>query len=165
MKTYAPKHLTGSMLRELLDLHHATPAQAAKYLRVTERSVWRWLSDDSAPYAVLAALWLESPQGREVAALDVGNELVIVRGSARIAKDAQAVQAAQLARVLAISETGAANDPVLSGPGSKKVPLPRLARLAFDGLALGLGLGLGLESSAGGAAWRDGEGPAHGAGA
>jgi hypothetical protein len=129
MKTYAPKHLTGSMLRELLDLHHATPAQAAKYLRVTERSVWRWLSDGSAPYAVLAALWLESPRGREVAALDVGNELVIVRGSARIAKDAQAVQSAQLARVLAISETGAANDPVMSGPFRAQGSLSIMARI------------------------------------
>ena len=129
MKTYGPKHLTGSMLRELLDVHHATPAQAAKYLRVTERSVWRWLADGSAPYAVLSCLWLESPQGREVAALDVGNELVIVRGSARIAKDAQAVQAAQLARVLAISETGAANDPVLSGPVSRHARRVRPLRL------------------------------------
>ena len=122
MKTYAPKSLHGAMLRDLLAQHHATPAQAAKYLRVTERSIWRWLSDDSAPYAVLACLWLESPEGREVAALDVGNELVIVRGTARLAKDAQGVQAAQLARVLAISDTGAANDAVLLGPapGVKK---------------------------------------------
>lgn len=134
MKTYAPKSLHGAMLRDLLAQFPATPAQAAKYLQVTERSIWRWLADDSAPYAVLACLWLESPHGREVAAVDVGNELVIVRGTARIAKNAQAVQAAQLGRVLAISDTGAANDPVLS------VPAPPMKKATpVCGVALSVG--------------------------
>jgi hypothetical protein len=116
MKTYAPQGLHGVDLRGLLADLECTPAQAAKYLKVTERSVWRWLSDGSAPFAALAALWLESPHGRHVAALDVGNELVIVRGLQRSTQD-QATQAAQqLCRVLAISTTGAANDPLISGP-------------------------------------------------
>ena len=41
LKTYAPKSLHGEMLRELIDELHATPAEVAKFLRVTERSVWR----------------------------------------------------------------------------------------------------------------------------
>lgn len=112
MKTYAPKGLTGADLRALLADLHATPAQVAKFLRVTERSVWRWLSDESAPYAVLAALWHETPQGRYATALDVGNELSIVRGLAA-AHGAQAErESARLARLLQISDTGAANDPL-----------------------------------------------------
>jgi hypothetical protein len=116
MKTYAPKELRGDDLRGLLDDLAASPLQVSKFLRVTERSVWRWLADGSAPYAVLAALWHETPHGRHVVALDVGNELVIVRGLAKSWQSQSTVQAQQLARVLAISDTGAANDPLLAGP-------------------------------------------------
>lgn len=116
MKTYAPKGLRGADLRGLLDDMAATPAQAAKYLDVTERSIFRWLVDGKAPRAVLCALWLETPHGRHVAALDVGNELVIVKGLAQSLRDQTAKDRAQLCRVLAISDTGAANDPLLSGP-------------------------------------------------
>ena len=117
MKTYAPKGLHGAMLRDLLADLHATPAQAAKYLQVTERSIFRWLSDGSAPYAVLAALWHETPRGREAGALDVGNELVIVRGLARSTGAALAAESARLVRLLSISDTGASNDPLINGPG------------------------------------------------
>lgn len=116
MKTYAPKGLRGEDLRDLmLDLHADAPT-LAKFLRVTERTVWRWLADHSAPFAVLAALWHETPHGRHVTALDVGNELVIVKGLARSLGDQSAAHHAQLCRVLAISDTGAANDPLLIGP-------------------------------------------------
>lgn len=122
MKTYAPKGLHGAMLRPLLDDLHATPAEVAKYLKVTERSVWRWLADDSAPFAVLAALWHESPRGREAGALDVGNELVIQRGLSRSTQDLCNTKTYELARVLAISDTGAANDPLMCGPVPSGLP-------------------------------------------
>lgn len=115
MKTYTPKWLTGADLRQVLGDLHATPAQAAKYLQVTERSVWRWLADGSAPFAAMAALWHATPGGRETSALDVGNELVIQRGLTRCAQDAQALADGRLVRLLAISDTGAANDPLADG--------------------------------------------------
>lgn len=116
MKTYAPKTLHGGQLRGLLDELGSTPEVVAKHLHVTERSVWRWLAGKSAPYAVLAALWHETATGRETCALDVGNDLVIQRNlSGSLSRDKLA-QTAQLRRVLAISDTGAANDPLLSGP-------------------------------------------------
>ena len=116
MKTYAPKTLHGDNLRDLLEQLQATPAQVAKFLKVTERSVFRWLADGSAPFAVLACLWHETPMGREAGALDVGNELTIQRGLARSTGDALAVESAKLVRLLAICETGAANDPMLNAP-------------------------------------------------
>lgn len=119
MKTYAPKDLRGEDLRGLLDDLHVSPLQVAKFLKVTERSVWRWLADGSAPFAALAALWHETPRGREVSACDVGNELVIQRVLARSGKDALALETRRLSRVLAISDTGAANDPLMSGPASQ----------------------------------------------
>lgn len=116
MKTYAPKGLWGWDLRGLLDDLQATPAQVAKYLKVTERSVWRWLAEDSAPYAVLSALWHETPRGRETAHLDTGNALVTERGLSRAVRDDLSRESAKLARLLAITDTGAANDPMVSGP-------------------------------------------------
>lgn len=116
MKTYAPKGLHGAQLRAILEALQATPAQVSKFLQVTERSVWRWLADDSAPFPVLAALWHETPAGRHATALDVGNELAIHRGMAVAQGQALAVESARLARLVAIADTGAANDPLLSGP-------------------------------------------------
>lgn len=116
MKTYAPKGLHGAQLRALLEELHATPAMAGKFLKVTERSVWRWLAEDSAPYAVLAALWHETPAGRHQTALDVGNELAIYAGLARSNGDALTKETGRLARLVAISDTGAANDPLVTGP-------------------------------------------------
>lgn len=116
MKTYAPKTLWGGDLRALMAELNATPLELSKFLKVTERSVWRWLADDSAPFSVLAALWHETPRGREVGALDVGNALNIERGLSRANGSALAAESARLARLLAICETGAANDPIMSGP-------------------------------------------------
>lgn len=118
MKTYAPKGLNGADLRGLLDDLVASPAQVARFLRVTERSVWRWLADGSAPFAALAALWHETARGREVTSCDVGNELVLTRTGKRIAQQGEARSVVRLSRVLAISDSGAANDPLLDGPVS-----------------------------------------------
>ena len=116
MKTYAPKTLHGAMLRDLINDLPATPAQVAKFLRVSERTVWRWLSDQNAPYAVLAALWHETPVGRYASACDVGNEVRILHGLANANKDALQATEKQLARVLAIADTGATNDPLFTIP-------------------------------------------------
>ncbi|MEO8119227.1 MAG: hypothetical protein ABI606_07890 [Rhodoferax sp.] len=116
MKTYAPKGLRGDDLRGLLFDLAATPAQVAGYLAVSERTVWRWLAEDTAPRAALCALWLETPHGRHVGALDVGNELVIVKGLSRSLAAQVDTAHDRLARVLAISDTGAANDALLTGP-------------------------------------------------
>lgn len=132
MKTYAPKGLHGAMLRDLLAELNATPQDAAKYLHVTERSVWRWLADDSAPYAALAALWFETETGRRVVACDVGNALTVERGLANAHGRAHAQESARLARLVAISDTGAANDPLIDGPHRKIFPAigPRLPAIS-----------------------------------
>ena len=112
MKTYAPRCLRGPMLRELLRDAFATPQDVAKFLQVAERSVWRWLANDSAPYAALAALWHETPAGRYSAALDVANELRFVRAERDALKAAHSLTLQRLARLAAISDHGAANDPI-----------------------------------------------------
>lgn len=116
MKTYAPKSLHGEQLRELLTDLHATPLEVCKFLKVGERTFRRWLADDSCPWPILALLWHETPAGREAAHLDTGNALNLALGLSRSTGEALAKESARLARVLAISDTGAANDPLLQGP-------------------------------------------------
>lgn len=132
MKTYAPKGLHGAQLRALLASLGASPLEVSKYLKVTERSVWRWLADDSAPYAVLAALWHETHEGRHSAAVDVGNEARLMQGLARATGDALKSETARLGRLLAISDTGATNDPLYTGPAS---PPPRGKAPACEAVA------------------------------
>lgn len=121
MKTYAPKGLHGAQLRPLLDALHCTPLQAAKFLRVTERTVWRWLSEDGAPWHVLALLWHETETGRMTTAHDTGNALVLARGLSRSFEQAHALESKRLARLVKISDTGAANDPLCDGPHGAQV--------------------------------------------
>lgn len=132
MKTYAPRDLAGQDLRGLLDDLQATPAQVAKFLHVTERSVWRWLADGSAPFAVLAALWHETPEGRETVAVDVGNELAIVRGLASGRGQSLAMETARLAYLVRLGDFGAANDPLISGPWA---PPPAIADAQIFGVS------------------------------
>jgi len=124
MKSYAPKGLNGSCLRDLMADLHATQDEVCKYLDVGERTFRRWLADENAPRAALLALWHLTPAGLHSAAVDVGNEAMHAQGLARARGEALAVESARLARVLAISDTGAANDPLVDGPHSPP-PIPR----------------------------------------
>ena len=118
MKTFAPKGLWGGDLRALLVDLQCTQIDACKYLKVSERTFRRWLSEDSAPYAVLAALWHETPLGRETAHIDTGNALVLQRGLSAALEDSCNTKTLQLERLLAICETGAMNEPFFTGPSA-----------------------------------------------
>ena len=77
MKTLAPKWLD---LAEMMADTGMKPADLAKYLDVTERSVWRWMAEDTAPRAALLALWHVTPEGIQAVALDHGNGAMYERG-------------------------------------------------------------------------------------
>lgn len=139
MKTYAPRDLCGSNLRDLItDLGEPTPHDLARFLQVTERSIFRWLAEDSAPFAVLAALWHETPHGRHVTALDVGNDRAIQSAGWQAEKAAHLATHAGLLRVLGVSDTGSANSP-LYGVDWQAPPLffgetPQARPFGFDGV-------------------------------
>ena len=135
MKTFAPKALRGSDLRGLLSDLVATPKEVAKFLDVTERSVWRWLADGNAPRAALFALWHETPRGRYICSLDVGNELVIVKGLAQSLGAQADKQKARLVRVLAISDFGTANEPLWDAVPFQPLDLGRVSPLRFNPVA------------------------------
>lgn len=76
----APRHID---LQEVMNDIGAKPADVARHLKVTERSVWRWLADDSAPLAVRLALWHATPAGVQTVGIHHGNGAMYDRGYVR----------------------------------------------------------------------------------
>lgn len=143
LPTISPRKMyTGELRRYMIDLH-GTPAMLAHHLDVSERTVLRWLADNSAPKAVLLALWYETPEGRSNAASHCEYEAVTLRGLVRATQEAADVQEKQLARLLAISDTGAANDPIRVDRGAR----PVFYRSAIAGCYSGLATPTGLSST------------------
>jgi hypothetical protein len=116
LKIYGPKTLRGPDLRDLMAELFATPKNVAKILGVNERTVFRWLSDDTAPKSALLALWHETPRGRLTSALDVGNALTLERLHTNELRNAHAALCRQVVKILAICQTGSANDPIMNLP-------------------------------------------------
>lgn len=110
MKTYAPKTLIGAQFRAMLQELDATPKSVAKFLRISERTAWRYLADDSAPYAVLALIWHETGAGRHASSLDSLNELNLLRAQVRALESFTQQQELRIARLLALADSGASND-------------------------------------------------------
>ena len=111
-KAYAPKWLHSDHLAGMIDELGCQPKDVAKYLRVTERTVYRWLAEKSCPFACLSALRHETPNGREVTACDVGNELALTRCLARSTADARGEDIARVQYLIGLrGDYGSANDP------------------------------------------------------
>lgn len=126
MKIYAPKYFAPGSLKIMMRQMFASPETLGKFLEVHPRSVHRWLAEDSAPRPVLVACWYESGPGREAAMIDAGNLLVLTRADVQIKAKALDLGAVQLAYILAISDTGASNDPLMMlPPALEKATLPR----------------------------------------
>ena len=130
LPTISPRKIFTGDLRSYMDALMASAAQVAKHLDVSERSVLRWLAENSAPRPVLLALWYETPEGRAHVTGHSEFGMQTLRGLARSAQEASSVQAAQVARLLAISETGAANDALLLAPGGCYSGQPRPTALS-----------------------------------
>lgn len=92
----------------------AAQIQAARSKTPEARTMW----------LRVAALWHETPTGREHSHCDVAYDLTLTRGMSRC-HEANAAQAvARLGRVLSISDTGAANDPLIDGPLPRRAVAP-----------------------------------------
>lgn len=107
---YMPKNVPS--LRDMLaDIGNPKPHEVAKALKVTERTVWRWLSEDSAPHAaMLAIFWLTRWGVSEIDAA-AHNAAIYSAGMARCLQDELDDIKARLARISRIGEFGSSNDP------------------------------------------------------
>lgn len=100
----------------LEDLSSPEPRQLAKVLGVGVRTVYRWNQAGSAPrMACLALFWL-TRWGRSQVHTQAVNDALMAASLARSLADERDLLQAQLARVLSLVDTGAANRPILGGP-------------------------------------------------
>lgn len=103
-----------------------TPDSVARALRVSPRTVRRWLTAGGAPHAAVLALFWLSRWGRSQLDADMHNAAASHAGMARCLAEEVTRLRAELAHVLAIADTGAANSPSLSvAPLAPVIPLRR----------------------------------------
>ncbi|RVU46109.1 hypothetical protein [Rubrivivax rivuli] len=93
----------------LEDLGQPTTAQLGRALGVTERTARRWVAAGHAPRPAMLALFWVTRWGQSVVDADAHNQATTYAALARALRaDNDALQA-DLARVLALADTGAAN--------------------------------------------------------
>ena len=93
------------------DLGTPSHRALARALGVSQRTVRRWVARDAAPRAVLLALFWVTRWGRSSVDCDVTNEAAMLAGYvASLRRELDAVRA-DLARSLALRDSGAANLP------------------------------------------------------
>jgi predicted DNA-binding transcriptional regulator AlpA len=95
----------------LEDIGNPHPRELAKALHVTERSVWRWLSDDSAPHSVRLAIYWLTRWGVSEIDCEAHNAAILSAGLARAFKDELEALKVQVVRIGKLGNFGCSNDP------------------------------------------------------
>lgn len=113
------------------DIGNPAAGAVARALGVTERTLRRWQADDQAPRcAALALFWL-TRWGMSATNAEAHNAAVLHAAHARALTDEVARLRAELARVLALADSGAANMPSLAvAPLAQVLPFRRPQRPA-----------------------------------
>lgn len=103
-------------LRTIIDdLDSARPADVARYLGVSERSVWGWLAAEQCPRPAHLALFWVSRWGASIIAAESANEVRWHAGHAAALQRENATLRAQVAYLDGL-QTGAANAPLFTSP-------------------------------------------------
>lgn len=95
------------------DLGTPHPACAARVFGVSERTVRRWIAQDAAPGPVMVALWLLSRWGQHALVVEADRQAREYAGYVQALREDIERLERELARVLALNRTGAANAPLL----------------------------------------------------
>jgi predicted DNA-binding transcriptional regulator AlpA len=97
----------------LEDLGNPPPARVAKVLGVAVRTVYRWNRDGQAPRAACMALFWLTRWGRSEVHCQAVNDATVAVGYANALLRENKKLQVELARVLALNESGAANSPLI----------------------------------------------------
>lgn len=93
------------------DIGNPTARELAHSLGVTERTAYRWKADpDRAPRLLLLALFWLTRWGQSAVDCQAQNTATMYAEQARATKRELELTRADLARVMALAQTGAAND-------------------------------------------------------
>ncbi len=98
------------------DLGQPHPRRVAKVLGVGLRTVYRWNRTGSAPRSAALALYWLTRWGRSEVYAQAVRDCQVAVGYALAIESELTKARLQLAHVLALSETGSANDPLLQPP-------------------------------------------------
>lgn len=108
----APQNLYGSDVFRKFVEELGGPKIVALFLDVTERTVWRWLAEDSVPKMAVLSLYWETKYGRSVIDTDHNFELSLLYGRIRILEN-QFAKASRIIAALNLLNCGTANQPFI----------------------------------------------------
>lgn len=113
MKYLAPR--TPPALSQLLpDLGNPSPREIARFLNVTERTVFAWKAQDKAPKAALLALFWESSYGLSAINAELHNAALVHKQYADALSRESDNLRARIARLEKIGRFDSANAPYIT---------------------------------------------------
>lgn len=113
MKYLAPRAVPA--LSQLLpDLGNPSPREIARFLDVTERTVYAWKATDRAPRAAMLALFWESSYGLSALDAELFNTVQVHKGHAESLARRVVNLESRIARLERIGQFGTANAPTLT---------------------------------------------------
>lgn len=116
MKYLAPRAVPA--LSQLLpDLGNPSPREIARFLDVTERTVFSWKAQDRAPRAALLALFWESSYGLSALDAELHNTAMVHKNHADALARHVVNLECRIARLEKIGDFGCANVPYLAPSG------------------------------------------------
>lgn len=112
----APNNVYGPDIFKVFIHELGGPKIVCKMLDVSERTVRRWLAEESVPKMAVRALYWETRYGRSLIDTDHHNEVVLLRGQIRCLED-QFERASRIIAGLKLLNYGTANEPYFDKNG------------------------------------------------
>jgi hypothetical protein len=119
----APKNIYGPNLMRTFVQEMGGPQKVAKFLQVTERTVFRWLEKGKVPRAAVLALYWETQYGRSAMFTDQVNEIRSLYRQVHLLHG-QYARAKDIVAGLRKLHTGGANEPIFEEM-ARDMELPR----------------------------------------
>lgn len=111
MKFLAPNKIRGPNLMRMFMQEMGNAKTVAKYLGVSERSIYFWAAGNPVPRAVVLALFWESKYGHSLIYTHLQNEVSLLHGQLRVFAS-QYQRAKDMVAGLRALHAGAANEPL-----------------------------------------------------
>jgi hypothetical protein len=108
---HAPRNIYGPNVFHAFVHELGGPKSVSRFLGVTERTVWRWLSEGNVPRAAVLALYWETQYGRSQIFTDQVNEIRELYRRVCLLQE-QYTRAKDIVAGLRKLQTGGANEPI-----------------------------------------------------
>jgi hypothetical protein len=119
----APNYILGPNLFKMFVDELGGPKLVCKFLDVTERTIWRWLAEESAPKMAVLSLFWETKYGRSMVHTDQVNEIRLMYRRIEILQD-QYARAKDIITGLRQLQYDTANEPYYDAMPDLNSPMP-----------------------------------------